>query len=479
MNSDEKAAAKANEPAAAPHGAATGHSVRESEERYKALVESTTDYIYVVEVEDGRPRKTIHGPGCIVVTGYATEDFDADPGLWYRMIHEEDRERVLRNVEHVLSGGYPPPFPHRIRHKDGSIRWVGVTLVPRFDEGHRVFAYDGLIRDITERKLAEDATAESERYLKSILDSMNVGVLIVDPATHTITDANRYALEMIGRPREEVLGRSCHGLVCTAETGACPVTDRGGTLDVTECVLPSRSGRNIPILKSVREIERKGKKVLIESFFNVEERQRAAEALRRSEEKFRIVADNTYDWEYWAKPEGGFVYISPSCEKLTGYPAADFESDPDLINRIVHAEDRERFREHRRDAGSKEQPEDEIEFRVVCRDGSEKWIAHVCQPVFDDEGRYLGARGSNRDITGRKAIEQERELLIAELQEALSKVKLLSGFLPICASCKKIRDDKGYWNQIESYIHAHSEAEFSHGLCPECARNLYPGYYKG
>ena len=98
-------AANASDPAADLRRVEGEPSVHGTEERYKALVESLTDYIYVVEVEDGRPLKTIHGPGCIVVTGYATEDFDADPGLWYRMIHEEDRERVLRNVEQVLSAG--------------------------------------------------------------------------------------------------------------------------------------------------------------------------------------------------------------------------------------------------------------------------------------------------------------------------------------------------------------------------------------
>jgi len=84
-----------------------------------------------------------------------------------------------------------------------------------------------------------------------------------------------------------------------------------------------------------------------------------------------------------------------------------------------------------------------------------------------------------RDITERKRAEQEREKLIQELQEALTKVKKLSGLLPICASCKKIRDDKGYWNQIEGYIRDHSEAEFSHGICPDCARKLYPELYEG
>ena len=78
-------------------------------------------------------------------------------------------------------------------------------------------------------------------------------------------------------------------------------------------------------------------------------------------------------------------------------------------------------------------------------------------------------------MSTRKRAEEDREHLIAELQEALAKIKSLSGLLPICAACKRIRDDKGYWEQIERYVEAHSEAEFSHGLCPECARKLYPG----
>jgi methyl-accepting chemotaxis protein len=85
----------------------------------------------------------------------------------------------------------------------------------------------------------------------------------------------------------------------------------------------------------------------------------------------------------------------------------------------------------------------------------------------------------NDMIEKRKHREDEREELIAELREALAKVRTLSGMLPICASCKKIRDDKGYWTQIESYVRDHSEAEFSHGLCPECAKKMYPEYFKG
>ena len=83
-----------------------------------------------------------------------------------------------------------------------------------------------------------------------------------------------------------------------------------------------------------------------------------------------------------------------------------------------------------------------------------------------------------RDITERKAAEAERERLIWELQDALGRVKTLSGLLPICASCRRIRDEQGAWHNLEIYIRKHTEAEFSHGICPECQRNLYPEYSK-
>ena len=82
------------------------------------------------------------------------------------------------------------------------------------------------------------------------------------------------------------------------------------------------------------------------------------------------------------------------------------------------------------------------------------------------------------EITDRKRAEQEREKLITDLQEALAQVKTLSGMLPICSSCKQIRDDKGYWNKIETFIRDHSEADFTHSICPECAKKLYPELYE-
>ncbi|MFO7606381.1 MAG: HAMP domain-containing protein [Desulfurivibrionaceae bacterium] len=103
----------------------------------------------------------------------------------------------------------------------------------------------------------------------------------------------------------------------------------------------------------------------------------------------------------------------------------------------------------------------DLDYRVPVRSGDE--IGRL-KAVFNDM------------VEKRQQREQERELLIGDLQAAIAEVKVLSGMLPICASCKNIRDDQGYWKQIESYIQEHSEAEFTHGLCPECAHRLYPEF---
>jgi PAS domain S-box-containing protein len=108
-------------------------------------------------------------------------------------------------------------------------------------------------------------------------------------------------------------------------------------------------------------------------------------------------------------------------------------------------------------------------------DGSKEYFIVTARPFRDAAGNLTGIVESFQDITRRRNLEDERARLIDELKDALANVRQLSGFLPICASCKKIRDDRGYWNQIEAYIRDHSEAEFSHGICPECAARLYPG----
>ena len=106
---------------------------------------------------------------------------------------------------------------------------------------------------------------------------------------------------------------------------------------------------------------------------------------------------------------------------------------------------------------------------MTTKSGGYRWILDRAKIVTrDDEGRPLRMCGTHTDITERKQSEAEKDRLIAELRASLEMVKTLKGLIPICSYCHKIRDDQGYWNQLEAYLEKHSEAEFSHGMCPTC-----------
>ncbi|MBI4631561.1 MAG: PAS domain S-box protein, partial [Chloroflexi bacterium] len=139
---------------------------------------------------------------------------------------------------------------------------------------------------------------------------------------------------------------------------------------------------------------------------DVTERKWAKEQLRQSEERYRMVADFTYDWEYWIdEANSKLIYISPSCERISGYSPTEFEQDPSLLPRIIHPADRPQFQAHIDDENSTS-----VDFRIVRRDGETRWIHHTCQEVYDSNGVSLGRRASNRDITVRKQAEESLRL---------------------------------------------------------------------
>ena len=134
--------------------------------------------------------------------------------------------------------------------------------------------------------------------------------------------------------------------------------------------------------------------------------------LQANELRYRTVANFTYDWEYWLSTDGSLPYISPSCLRVTGFAASEFQQDPGLLSRIVHPDDREAFVRHLHDIESARAnvAHCELDFRIIAIDGEERWIAHICQAISDDGGRYLGRRACNRDITARKHAEAKLQL---------------------------------------------------------------------
>ena len=129
-------------------------------------------------------------------------------------------------------------------------------------------------------------------------------------------------------------------------------------------------------------------------------------SLEMSEEKFRTIADFSYDWIYWMDPQGSLTYISPSCERICGYTQEEFYQNPDLINQVIYPDDKQKWLSHC-EAGTRLTGFVTLDLRIAHKDGGIRWISHTCQPVHGPGGEYLGRRVNNRDITGRKQVEDQ------------------------------------------------------------------------
>ena len=194
------------------------------------------------------------------------------------------------------------------------------------------------------------------------------------------------------------------------------------------------------------------------------------EKLRNSERHYRLLLDESMDPTFSFYADGTYRYVNKafaqgtgkSLDEIIGHTIWDvFEKDEAdkrfvIVNKVFT-----------------EGVMEEVEVRVPLPSGDHYYLTTV-KPIFNDLGVVETVICTSKNITKRKLAEDALKEEHNKLLEALKEIKVLSGLLPICAACKKIRDDTGYWNQIESYINKHSEAEFSHSICPDCAKNLYP-----
>jgi len=197
-------------------------------------------------------------------------------------------------------------------------------------------------------------------------------------------------------------------------------------------------------------------------------RKRSEEMLTESEERYRSLFEDSSDAIYTVSRDGIILDANEAALDLFGYSSVEM---PGMSVLLLYAtpEERKRFQEEVEKKGSVKN----FEVKLKKKDGTVMdclYTSSVRRSASNSD--ILGYHCIIRDITESKRLEQERQQLIEDLKSALEKIKTLRGLIPICASCKKIRDDSGFWKGIEEYIEAHSNAIFSHGLCPECQKLL-------
>jgi PAS domain S-box-containing protein len=268
---------------------------------------------------------------------------------------------------------------------------------------------------------------ESENRFRLFFENEPAYCYMISPEGR-ILDVNKSALAALGYRKEDLIGKPVRTIYAPESHGKMQECferwKETRTLSNVEMVILTGLGEKRTVLLNANMMCDANGRTLhsISVQQDITDIKRAEEALRESERKYRIVADNTYDWEFWEDPDGHFLYTSPSCLRVTGHAPQEFLADPGLLERIIRPEDRARYGEHASRMRTSTHP-GEIEFRIILPDGTERWIGHVCQAVMDEQGRSIGRRGSNRDITVSKTAEEElRKLSSAIDQSPLSIV---------------------------------------------------------
>ena len=285
-------------------------------------------------------------------------------------------------------------------------------VFPELDAAGRVTSLVSVSRDMTAHRQAAEALRESEARFAALFNEAPLGYQSLD-GDGRFLEVNAEWLAALGYSREEVIG-TWFGEFLAAEYVEAfrerfPLfKERGAIHSEFEMIHKNGELRSIAFEGRIGHHPDGAFKQTHCILTDVTDRKRAEAALRESETKYRTVADNTYAWEWWVAPDGRYVYVSPSCERITGYSAEEFLEDPDLLVSIAHPDDAALVREHVSSGAATEDTEDcRIVFRIITAAGEERTLEHLSQDVTGEDGERLGRRGSNRDITEQVAAQHE------------------------------------------------------------------------
>ena len=442
---------------------------------FRRLLDNSSDAIEVIDPVTRR-FLDVNKTACREL-GYNREELltmniqDIDPDM--------DTHTALMVEEQLRESG-SARFETTHQRKDGAIFPVEVNMgTVTFEKPYIL----GIVRDITERKQATRALEESEYRFRAILDATMDGILVVDAQSQAVVMGNRVICDMLGYELEEFMRLGIADIIPAA---ALPEVQRqferqakGEIFVAPELPVQRKDGSIFfadisggpPMLLA-------GRSVMVGVVHDITERKQVEDELRRQEhllsESQRL--GHVGSWFYDIT---GPMAWSDEFYRIFGISPGTVTPNVESLLSLIYPDDRKSMQNWIAGCVAGEKP-DALDFRINWPDGTIHYIRGWGEVVLDSENRPIYLAGIGQDITERKRAEEEIQQYLTELEkknkellDALANVRQLTGMLPICASCKQIRDDKGYWSAVESYIGKHSEAVFSHGLCPECEKKAY------
>jgi len=319
-----------------------------------------------------------------------------------------------------------------------------------------------------ERNQADQTYRESEEKFRNLSDATFEAIFLSDQGL--CIGQNKSAERMFGYTDKEALGRKGTDWINPEYHSIVEQNILSGYEKPYEAVAIRKNGSTFPCEIQGLMTVQKGKLIRVTALRDISERKNAKKVIAEKEKFLNSLINAMPIPVFYKDREGiyqGFneayeTFMGKSRDQLIGKSV--FDISPMELAQIYHAKDTELFK-----SGGIQHYESKVktaidEIRNVVFDKS---------VYTDHKGEVIGLIGTVLDITERKQIEKDRETLIDKLKSALAEIKTLKGIVPICSNCKKIRDDAGYWNILESYIQKHSDASFSHGICPECSDELY------
>lgn len=330
------------------------------------------------------------------------------------------------------------------------------------------------------RRIEETLHLSEEKYSK-LFQRSNDAIFIHDLEGRTI-DVNQRALELFGYTKAEMRGIRVPMLhpaeAIDKSRWTFEMIIRDGFVKF-EIDFMKKNGEVFSAEVSSSLFEAGGKKMIQGIVRDITARRLAEDALKASEEKYKLLAEYSADVIYKIDlATERYNYISPTIERILGYTPEEALSlgAQETVTEESYKKQRDALIE---DLTAKSTAPRILELEAIHKDGHIVPVEIHANFIRDEQGSPVEILGVVRDISKQKRMREEREKLIQELQEALKEIKHLRGILSICSICKSIRDDKGYWEQVDVYIQKHSQADISHSICPECAKDLYPNFDTG